>query len=80
MQNICLLQIKLTGACCSKIIVTGKGEVRDRHFDKLGTYELSNKISNGRKTYKLKDKEYFIHWSPENCWMVYLLFDYANIF
>ena len=57
-------------ACCSTMKVIGAGEVMQHHSDKLGKYELSSKISNERKTYKLTGKEYFMHWSPDNSWMV----------
>ena len=57
-------------ASCVTMDITGTGEVQKQHFDKLGKYELSNQISNGRKTYKLAGKEYFLHWSPENSWMI----------
>ena len=60
----------MSDAYCSTIILTGTGRARQDHLDKLGRYELSDKLSNGKITYKLTGKEYFLHWSPENSWMV----------
>ena len=56
--------------CCSTIVLSGTGAARANHLDKLGKYESTNKTSNGRMTFKLKGKEYFLHWSPEDSWMV----------
>ena len=52
------------------MLLTGAGAIRQHHLDKLGKYELSSHMSNGRITFQLTGKEYFMHWSPENAWMV----------
>ena len=64
----------MSDAYCSTILLTGKGTVTQDHLDKLGMYELSEKISNGKIAYKLTGKEYFLHWSPENSWMVTIFY------
>ena len=53
--------------CCSKVIISGVGAVKELHEDRLGEYEFYG-ISNNRSIYKMGDQEkmgheYYLSWT-----------------
>ena len=57
------------GYCASGLNIDSTGLQREIGNSKLGMYKYYS-LSNGRSSFKHISKEYYLHWTSNNYWMV----------